>query len=403
MKNSGKAIVTVTHDLGFCADYSDRCAFFFDGEIVSDCTSRNFFLDNGIYTTACRRMTKNILENVVTVSDALYTLKKEKTKLNVRLKKKESNTLPDENKTIKPIKKNKTPDIKKIISALSVILFFFFVFVSFDTIYIPLFFENKYPVFVVLGLLAVIFIVSSGNALKKMTLKRQKNPRWFVIMTAVIYLAVIPLTVILGNIYLGAAKYLFISLLIGFETMIPFFVIFERRSVSARELVFLASICALCVAGRGVFYMLPQFKPVTALIIIAGIALGSENGFVVGAVTMLCSNIFFGQGIWTPYQMFSMGLIGFLSGLIFKGSTNRLLISLFGFFAAVVIYGGIMNPSTMFMARMPISVSSLLSVYAAGLPLDLVHGISTAVFLYIGCEPLLTRLERLKQKYGLIR
>ena len=149
--------------------------------------------------------------------------------------------------------------------------------------------------------------------------------------------------------------------------------------------------------------MLPQFKPVTALIIIAGIALGSENGFVVGAVTMLCSNIFFGQGIWTPYQMFSMGLIGFLSGFIFKGSTNRLLISLFGFFAAVVIYGGIMNPSTMFMARMPISVSSLLSVYAAGLPLDLVHGISTAVFLYIGCEPLLTRLERLKQKYGLIR
>ena len=100
--------------------------------------------------------------------------------------------------------------------------------------------------------------------------------------------------------------------------MLPFFLVFESRKPQARELVLIATLCAVAVAGRSAFFFLPQFKPVAAFIILAGAAFGGETGFLVGAVTMLCSNMFFGQGPWTPYQMFAMGLIGFLAGVLFR-------------------------------------------------------------------------------------
>lgn len=85
----------------------------------------------------------------------------------------------------------------------------------------------------------------------------------------------------------------------------------------------IAVLCALGVAGRAAFFMLPQFKPVMALTIISGVALGGETGFLVGAVTMLVSNILFSQGAWTPFQMFCMGIIGFLAGVLFRKGLLR--------------------------------------------------------------------------------
>ena len=86
-----------------------------------------------------------------------------------------------------------------------------------------------------------------------------------------------------------------------------------------------------------------------ALVIISGVAFGGETGFLVGAMTMLASNVLFSQGPWTPWQMFAMGLIGFLAGILFrKGLLRRSRISLcvFGGLAAFIIYGGIMNPAS---------------------------------------------------------
>ncbi|MBQ9108630.1 MAG: ECF transporter S component, partial [Oscillospiraceae bacterium] len=105
--------------------------------------------------------------------------------------------------------------------------------------------------------------------------------------------------------------------------MLPFFLVFEGRKPKPRELVVIAVLCAIGVAGRGAFFMLPQFKPVLALTIIAGVAFGGEAGFLVGAVTMLVSNMIFSQGPWTPWQMFSMGAIGFLSGVLFRKGLLR--------------------------------------------------------------------------------
>lgn len=117
--------------------------------------------------------------------------------------------------------------------------------------------------------------------------------------------------------------------------------------------------------------MLPQFKPVMALTIIAGVAFGGETGFLVGAVTMLTSNVMFSQGPWTPWQMFAMGIIGFLAGVLFrKGLLRRARMSLcvFGALAAILIYGGIMNPVSALMWASELNWKVLLVYYITASP-----------------------------------
>ncbi len=151
--------------------------------------------------------------------------------------------------------------------------------------------------------------------------------------------------------------------------------------------------------------MLPQFKPVLALTILAGIAFGGEAGFMVGAVTMLVSNMLFSQGPWTPWQMFAMGIIGFLAGILFRKGLlrrTRLSICIFGALSAVVIYGGIMNPaSVLIFTPASFGWKAVLSSYLTGFPMDLIHAASTVVFAAFLAEPMLEKLDRIKTKYGL--
>ena len=158
------------------------------------------------------------------------------------------------------------------------------------------------------------------------------------------------------------------------------------------------------LAGRAAFFMLPQFKPIMALVIIAGVAFGGETGFLVGAMTMLASNVMFSQGPWTPWQMFCMGIIGFLAGVLFrKGWLRRSRTSLcvFGALSAIVIYGGIMNPASALMWTGEINRKIMMSYYISGLPMDCVHAAATWLFLWFAAEPMLEKLDRVKVKYGL--
>ena len=112
---------------------------------------------------------------------------------------------------------------------------------------------------------------------------------------------------------------------------IPFFLVFEKKKPRARELVPIAVMAALGVVGRTLFSLipLPNFKPVSAIVIITAVAFGPETGFLTGALTGFLSNFIFGQGPWTPWQMFAMGIIGFLAGVLFrKGLLRRARMSL---------------------------------------------------------------------------
>ena len=187
--------------------------------------------------------------------------------------------------------------------------------------------------------------------------------------------------------------------------MIPFFLIFEGRKPQARELVIIAVLCALGVAGRAAFFMLPQFKPVMAVAIIAGVAFGGETGFLVGAMAMLASNILFSQGPWTPWQMFAMGIIGFLAGVLFrKGVLRRSRVSLcvFGALVAILVYGGIVDTASALLWTTNFSPKILLAYYVSGFPMNCVHAAATWLFLWFAGEPMLEKLDRIKVKYGLM-
>jgi uncharacterized membrane protein len=151
--------------------------------------------------------------------------------------------------------------------------------------------------------------------------------------------------------------------------------------------------------------MLPQFKPIVAIVIIAGVAFGGETGFLAGAMTRLVSNMFFGQGPWTPWQMFAFGIIGFLAGVLFKKGLllrSKLALCVFGGIATFVIYGGIMNPAAVLMFHNEPTLPVFLAFYLQGIPFDLVHAFATVVFLAIAAKPMLEKLDRIKVKYGLV-
>ncbi|MBC3887913.1 ECF transporter S component [Acetobacterium paludosum] len=138
------------------------------------------------------------------------------------------------------------------------------------------------------------------------------------ILSFIITFLLVPLTIWFGIAFFGDRKYLIISILIIFYSFIPFSVSFESRKPDARELVVIAVMAGIAACGNLAFFMIGPFQAGTALVIIAGICLGPEQGFLTGAMARLVINIFAGQGPWTPWQMFCWGLLGFLGGICFN-------------------------------------------------------------------------------------
>lgn len=235
--------------------------------------------------------------------------------------------------------------------------------------------------------------------------KEKQNLTKRTILAMLMILFAVPLTLYIGIFYLGDRKYYFISLLIILETLLPFAVVFETRKPQARELITISVLCAIAVAGRAAFFMVPQFKPVVAIVIIAGVCFGGEAGFLVGAITGFASNMFFGQGPWTPWQMFAFGVIGFLAGILFRKGLLRKTkgsLCIFGGLATFLIYGGIMNPASVLMWQAKPNAQMFISAYLMGIPFDLIHAFASVFFLWFLSSPMIEKLERIKVKYGLI-
>ena len=244
---------------------------------------------------------------------------------------------------------------------------------------------------------------SDGMIIRQMEKKGKVNRRtWFALA---LMLLVVPLLLYLSVRFFHGRKYLICSLIVIVAAMLPFFMMFEGRKPKAREIMVISVLAAIGVAGRAAFFMVPSFKPVAAIVILTGVSFGGEAGFLVGCLIMMLSNMFMGQGPWTPWQMFAMGFIGFLSGILYRLRilpTKRLQLSVYGFLVTFMIYGGIMNPAALFMSVYQFSWSGLLAIYISGVPVDLVHASSTFLFLWIGAKPLLEKLQRIKVKYGLL-
>lgn len=240
-------------------------------------------------------------------------------------------------------------------------------------------------------------VMQTKEAAKKKLSKRT----WVSIF---IILILIPLA-IWGGWKLGDRKYYLSSVIIIVLTMIPFFMVFESRKPRAREIVIIAVMTAIATAARAAFIMLPNFKPMTAIIMITGIALGPEAGFLTGAMTGFVSNFIFGQGPWTPWQMFAFGIAGFIAGLFnAKGllKTKPWQLAIFGVIVVMVIVGPLLDTCALFTMANEIDTTSAGAVYLSGLPVNAVHAAATALTLLIFSKPMIEKLDRVKLKYGMM-
>lgn len=411
-------VLMVSHDIEFCARYTHRCALFFDGGIVTEDTPRAFFSGNSFYTTSANRMARALLPEAVTPEDVIAacggTLPPQP-----ELPQEEFE-LPEPDDSFDKGKPKKLPLWRRLGAAASaaVVLILFVQFMKTTNLSAlinsgGLTVLAKEQIVLYAVFLAALFAFAAfisrrsnrPNELTQVPREKRKLTKRTILATVLILLA-IPLTLFVGFYYLNSQKYYFIALLILLETMLPFFLIFEGRKPQARELVIIAVLCAIGVAGRAALFMLPQFKPVMAITIIAGVAFGGETGFLVGAMTMLASNMLFSQGPWAPWQMFAMGIIGFLAGILFrKGWLRRTRASLciYGVVASIVIYGGIMNPTGALLSVGELNWESVLAYYVTGLPVDCVQAAATWLFLWFAAEPMLEKLDRIKVKYGLVQ
>lgn len=210
--------------------------------------------------------------------------------------------------------------------------------------------------------------------------------------------------VIAGKFFLDNKHYYISAVVLMLLAAVPFFIKFGKKNVGARELTVMASIAAAAVASRAAFYALPQVKPMCAVIIIAASAFGGETGFMLGALSVFLSNFIFGQGLWTPFQMFGMALTAYLCGKLFyktKLGKNKIAVSLLGGAICFAVYGFIVDLSSVFMMSADYSLKSVLAIFASGAPFNLIHGATTAVLLFIGYVPIMEKLERVRIKYAL--
>ena len=193
-----------------------------------------------------------------------------------------------------------------------------------------------------------------------------------------------------------------LTLLVALLAVGLVFASFEASRPPLRQLMPTAVLAATAAAGRVLFAPIPDVKPVSAIAVIAGATLGRRSGFMVGAVAALVSNFFFGQGSWTPWQMYAWGLVGYLGGVFAdRGLMERGGVLYAWGFLSALMYGAILNGYYVLGFVRPLTWPSVLAAYAAGFPLDCVHGVATAAFLAAIWLPWGRSIRRVVRKYDL--
>lgn len=187
-----------------------------------------------------------------------------------------------------------------------------------------------------------------------------------------------------------------------------FFAGFEASRPALRQIMPTLTLAALAAAGRILFGPIPDFKPVSAIAIIAGATLGHRNGFMVGALAALTSNFFFGQGMWTPWQMYAWGMVGYAGGALARAGafdradgTVRMPALVAAGFASGMLYGAIINVYDIVGFVQPLTWVGAVARLATAVPFDAVHGLSTSLFLAVLYRPWCHRINRVVRKYGL--
>lgn len=198
-------------------------------------------------------------------------------------------------------------------------------------------------------------------------------------------------------------RYNFISMILVFLSCLPFYFRYENRKPHTREVMVLSIMVTLTIISRVIFILVPGFKPIASMIIICGMVFGPEAGFLCGSLSAFASNIFFGQGPWTPFQMLAFGLIGFIAGLLNKKHwlENKVLLIIYGIICGIG-YSLFMDIWTILSLDQMFNVSRYIAIIITAIPFMFTYAISNSIFLLLLTPVLLKRFQRIKWKYGFI-
>lgn len=212
----------------------------------------------------------------------------------------------------------------------------------------------------------------------------------------------IPMALLVGYLLFEDSQFEIISIIVALLACTPFFIHFEKKSPDARELVLVAVLIAISVVSRILFSVIPSFKPVAAFTIIVAMVFGKEMGFMVGALTAVLSNMYFGHGPWTPFQMFAWGIIGFFAGwLLNRTSTRKMwVILLYGAFSGIA-FSLILDIWTALSVDGTFILKRYLAFVTVSLPIMITYIVSNTLFLFVLEKPLVKKLTRIKDKFGL--
>ena len=223
-----------------------------------------------------------------------------------------------------------------------------------------------------------------------------KNEKVKKVFKIIIPLAIIPAVTVCGSLVFDEQKHIFVSLMVAFFSLVLFITGFEKKVTGTRRMVLVAVMTAISVLGR----FIPFFKPITAITVITAMYLGGEAGFLVGSLSALLSNFYFGQGPWTAFQMLAWGLIGFFAGLIAETlKKNRGLLLLYGVLSGI-IFSFIMDVWTVLWYNAGFDVELYLLSIEAAVPHTILYAVSNFIFLFVLAKPFGDKLERIKIKYG---
>ncbi|HZK43524.1 MAG TPA: ECF transporter S component [Syntrophomonadaceae bacterium] len=173
---------------------------------------------------------------------------------------------------------------------------------------------------------------------------------------------------------------------------------FETQKLSINYLVLIATVSSFAAIGRIIFMGIANFQPTTFIVMIVGYTWGSQAGFIVGMVSAFVSNLYLGQGPWTPWQMLGWGLCGLLAGLLGKGQ-NSLRFLPFVILAGLcgLFFGSIMNIWHWLAFTFPLNWKTLIAVCATSLTFDVVHAVGNLVFAFILGKPFYIVLKRYRK------
>lgn len=174
---------------------------------------------------------------------------------------------------------------------------------------------------------------------------------------------------------------------------------FEKSMLGTKEIAVIATLSAFTAISRIAFAPIPNVKPVTFLVALSGFVFGPYEGFLIGSTSAFLSNIFFGQGPWTPWQMFSWGLVGIISGIWGRKGKR---VSALKFSIICFIYGfmfdWIMNFWYVLGFVKPITIQSVIMAYMSGLTFDILHGGGSFIFSIIFYDSFIDVLLRYKRR-----